>query len=59
MFSVLRVHRDLGDQAEEGGEHPAAERGRVRRDGSGHQGGRGDRRVLPAEEDSTLGQPQP
>lgn len=34
----LRVHGDLGDQGEEGRVREAAEGGRVRRDGRGHQG---------------------
>ena len=34
----LRVHGDLGDQSEEGRVREAAEGGRVRRDGRGHQG---------------------
>ena len=56
---VFRVHRDLGDEAEASREHQAAEGGRLRRDGGRHQGGRGDRGVLPAKENSTFGQPQP
>ena len=44
-----RVERDLGGEAPQDRVHPAPAGNRLRRDGSGHQGGRTDRRILLSE----------
>ena len=58
LFFSYRIHGVVGDEAEARREHSPAAGGRVRGDGGRHQGGRGDRRLLPAQEDSPPGQPQ-
>ncbi len=44
-----RAERDLGGEAAPHRVDPPRARGGLRRDGGGHEGGRGDRRVLLAE----------
>ena len=44
-----RVERDLGGEAPQDRVNPASAGNRLRRDGSGHQGGRTDRRILLSE----------
>ena len=51
-FRSCRAKRDLGGEASAHGVDPAPARGRLRRDGRGHEGGRTDRGILQSEKGS-------